>query len=525
MSFKDLPPELIVKISESLSSRDKLRLRLVCKYTERCTSRDFKRRFRKIGFMVTPLSLDVMKGISRRPELAAVVEHIWFNPDLFAHLHHFGSDGDLDRSRLPPLTASQHKAYETAVFAQTLLLNTGILADGLSRDMADFPRLRTLGMRKGPKFRPFGRPSLQKQSGYDPRILGDMAFAMEADHRSLSSTTRLLVYMTAALSRFRNRVERLYIDCSELDEINPTLMKPATLRAAYGNVRNLELNVFGPRAVNHKHGASGSSSKKTAWEQTLEDFGNLPGVQRAGEETFAEPECERLGSPVVEMLSAMPRLESLAFCISPLRYSPSARCMFAVDEAGDPLPWGYKWAAFACIARGVSMTNLTRLKLESINTTAVLLNTFLQSTAPRLQILKLRRIMLLSRDLTNGHKIQPLLPWRLVFSTLAIDYPKLSCIFFDVLSVWKEQSVVFDGSAEAVDDLEWDADEPDREVLQRLDDCVPANVLHTVDASGVEAVQRKLKNITKRHWYRAKSEVSAVAQDDIWYSDTSDEEL
>jgi hypothetical protein len=380
-------------------------------------------------------------------------------------------------------------------------------------------------MRKGTKFRPFGRPSLQEESGYDPRILREMQFAMDSDNRSLSSTTRSLVFITAALSRFRNRVERLYIDCSELDEINPALMKPAMLRAAYGNIRNLELNVFGPRAVNHKHGASGPSRKKGAWEQQLEDISNLAGVQRMGEETFAEPECERLGSPIVEMLSAMPRLESLAFCISPLRYSPSARCMFAVDEVGDPLPWGYKWAAFARIARGVSMTNLTRLKLESIHTTAVLLNTFLQSTAPRLQTLKLRRIMLLSRDLTNGHKTQPLLPWRLVFYTLAIDYPKLSCIFFDVLSVWKDKRVIFDGSTEASDDLKWDADEHDREVMQRQGDCVTTNVLHTVDASGVEGVRRKLKNITKRHWYRAKPEVSDVGQEELWYSDTSDEEL
>jgi hypothetical protein len=257
----------------------------------------------------------------------------------------------------------------------------------------------------------------------------------------------------------------------------------------------------------------------------LEDIADIPEVRRLTEETFAEPECEKLGSKVVEMLKAMPQLESLAFCISPLRYSPSAKCMFAVDEVGDPLPWGYNWAAFARIARGVSLGNLTSLKLESIHTTAVLLNTFLQSAAPRLQNLKLRRIMLLSRDLTNGHRTQPLLPWRLVFSTLAIDYPKLSSIFFEALAVWKDQNVFFDNNAEAFDDTEWDADEHDREVLQKLGACIPAHTSYAVEALGDDAVQRKLRNITKRHWYKVKSETTIIPREDLWYSDTSDEEL
>jgi hypothetical protein len=423
------------------------------------------------------------------------------------------------------MNESQTKAYEVAVIGHTSLLNSDMLASSLAGDLANLPRLRTLGMRKGVAFRPFGRPTLQRDTGHDPRRLGDMRFSADSEFPSLSSTTRFLIYLTSALSQFSNHVERLYIDCSELDEIAPAVMTPAILRGAYSKIRVLELNVFGPRAVRHKHSASGLSDKKNSWAQQLEDIADIPEVRRLTEETFAEPECEKLGSKVVEMLKAMPQLESLAFCISPLRYSPSAKCMFAVDEVGDPLPWGYNWAAFARIARGVSLGNLTSLKLESIHTTAVLLNTFLQSAAPRLQNLKLRRIMLLSRDLTNGHRTQPLLPWRLVFSTLAIDYPRLSSIFFEALAVWKDQNVFFDNNAEAFDDTEWDADEHDREVLQKLGACIPAHTSYAVEALGDEAVQRKLRNITKRHWYKVKSETTIIPREDLWYSDTSDEEL
>jgi hypothetical protein len=413
MAFKDLPPELIVHVSESLSFKDKLRLRLVCKYAERCTFPDFKRRFRKIGFLATPLSLDIMKGISRRPELAQVVEHVWFHPDIFAFNHHFGSGFTPERRHLPPMNESQIEAYETAVFAHAFLLSSDITATALSRDLANLPQLRRVGMRMGPMFRPFGRPSLQSAAGCDPCTMADeLRYAADTDEAQLSASTRLLIRVTEALSLFKNRVERLSFSCIEMDEISPALMIPAMLRAAYSNVRVLDISVLGPRAVRHKHRISESSTKKTSWEQQLEDIGNMPGVQvqRMGEETFSKPECEKLGSKVAELLSAMPGLEYLAFCISPIRYSPSAKCMSAVDEAGDPLPWGYKWAAFARISRGVSLTNLTHLKLESIHTTAVLLNEFLQSSAPRLRTLKLRRIMLLSRDLTNGHRTQPLLP-------------------------------------------------------------------------------------------------------------------
>jgi hypothetical protein len=147
MAFKDLPPELIVHVSESLSFKDKLRLRLVCKYAERCTFPDFKRRFRKIGFLATPLSLDIMKGISRRPELAQVVEHVWFHPDIFAFNHHFGSGFTPERRHLPPMNESQIEAYETAVFAHAFLLSSDITATALSRDLANLPQLRRVGMR------------------------------------------------------------------------------------------------------------------------------------------------------------------------------------------------------------------------------------------------------------------------------------------------------------------------------------------------------------------------------------------
>jgi hypothetical protein len=181
------------------------------------------------------------------------------------------------------------------------------------------------------------------------------------------------------------------------------------------------------------------------------------------------------------------------------------------------------WAAFACIASKVSMTNLTSLKLESIRTTAFSLNMFLSSTALTLQTLKLRHIKLLAPD-DRRHREQPLLPWRSVFFTLASEYANLCYILFDTLRVWEDKFVFFAGSSDEIDEDGWEIDEHDNNVIEKLDGCFPAAVCSILEAKGIQIVRHKLRSITKNHWYRPINELGPTPGKDLWYSDSSGEE-
>jgi hypothetical protein len=86
MALAHLPAELICQVAESLPQHDRLNLRLVCRHVEHATFGLLKSQFREIGFMITTRSLEILRSISMHPELAGVVEHVWFNPDSFTHV-------------------------------------------------------------------------------------------------------------------------------------------------------------------------------------------------------------------------------------------------------------------------------------------------------------------------------------------------------------------------------------------------------------------------------------------------------
>ncbi|KAF1823213.1 uncharacterized protein K489DRAFT_401695 [Dissoconium aciculare CBS 342.82] len=529
MSLEDLPPELISHVSRLLCSGDRLQLRQVCKYLERCTFQDFRRRFRKIGFLITTSSLTILHGIASHPELSKAVEHIWFNPDLFTLSHIFTNDGVPDRSRAEKyggsaLTTSQNEIYGRTVMDHLSLLNKGTLTAQLLRSIESLPRLRTIGMRRGTKFRPLGRLSLQNAVGLDPRLL-DRIRPMLFSKSHLSSTTKLLVWLVRTLSEHTSQLERLYVDCSELDEIAPNFMTVQHLRLACHNIRDLELNAFAPLTIKHNYCPSGFSGEAPYPRSRTHDVQNMrSNMHLLGKETFAIPECARLGYRIVQILGAMPILESLALYVSDIYSAHANYCTSAVDEAGDPLPQGYAWAAFARIAGKVSMTNLTSLKLDSIRTTAFSLNMFLSSTALKLQTLKLRYIKLLSPDNDNGHRKQPLLPWRRVFFALASDYANLCCVLFDGLQVWEDQAVLFAGSSDEIDGDDWDIDERDADIIERLKGCFPATASPVCEAQGLQVVRHRLRSITKNHWYRPTGEWVSPFPTDSWYSDSSGDE-
>ena len=208
------------------------------------------------------------------------------------------------------------------------------------------------------------------------------------------------------------------------------------------------------------------------------------------------------GEGIIQVLSAAPQIEDLGLIMWPNKhFRISTEREMAHDVAGHQLSRGYHWAAFSQVVKVVSFAQVTRSRLGSIRTTAGLLNKFLSSSAPTLQDIRLAYVKL-ALGLENTNREQPQAPWRIVFSTLAKGFPRLSDIHFRCIDVELPCCYVTSDTDSANDDeCGWDDDLSHQDFFKAQLCSKPIFPSFVLEAQGLAEVHRRLRVITKKHWF------------------------
>lgn len=232
----DLPVELVALIFTYLDDEDVFAGRLSNKSLERASFSHFGQRFfRKKGFMVTSIALDCLNSISGHIKLRNYVQHIWFNPDCFtfarpecaphdedSDMHDANElttpadrDAEADVSNFDKLS-NQYEAYRQVTRDHAQLLYTNRLETSLIAVFARLPSLMTVGMRRSEEYNPYGWSTLRDAVGEDPRVLGPIPSGPAYE---LSGSTHLFIAIVKAVASTAVRLERLYTDAIEIDNI------------------------------------------------------------------------------------------------------------------------------------------------------------------------------------------------------------------------------------------------------------------------------------------------------------------
>lgn len=524
MAFTDLPNELICRIYGCLKQEDAFAFRFVCKKLERATFRPFSRRhFRKKGFMITSFSLGTLRRIADHKALAECVQHVWFNPDCFTFVEvtcggrDSDTEGEEGYSNQRLLSSQQLKAYRHALSDHRMLIETEELRDQLHEIFAQLPNLRTIGMRRSEDYAPYGWSILRDLTGLDPRVLGiiprDTLFA-------LAAPTKLFVAIIDALPETGARVQRLYTDAIELDNVNPVHLSQDILDSACQHLLYLEVNVYESRMP-----ATYDRSETRSWAN----------------QSFIPLQSTSESRGLVRLAAAVPQLRELGLQIFPDRHQSH----LIPPRQFEPSSWqdGYPYHAFRNLAEGAHLRNLSRVKLEKFTTTADLIWAFLEPSAHGLISLKLRDIRLLTSE------TQPR-PWQVFFTALSTDCKQLAYILFyhlmydlgsisfvaeedetqPLLSATVHHSQGPVGSPSLPENVDSDESDEDEQLDQDLPLFHGGHRTHfaqydhlTVEARGLDVVQLRIVELGERHWYR-RALRSYAMDEDLWHTDTSDED-
>lgn len=230
-AITDLPEELLAVIATRLQNGDLMSLRLTCRPIEKASFDHFARRFfRKMGFMITTESLQVLGAISRHNGLKAYVQHIWFNPDCFTFVMNSGQL--ISKSSMA--IAHYHDDHRD-------LLNSSTLPRLMEESIRALPSLKTIGMRRGGGYKPWGWWKAQLAAGQDPRMLGS---AVKKYPHMFLEPSLLFVAIVKALASCETAIRRLYTD-SVLEPVVTQHVSVATLHAACASIYYLEINLLG----------------------------------------------------------------------------------------------------------------------------------------------------------------------------------------------------------------------------------------------------------------------------------------
>lgn len=406
----------------------------------------------------------------------------------------------------------QFAAFESCLQDHSNLLFNSTLIQDLSLALQRFHKLRVLGMRRGLQHRPLGVAMLENAVGLDPCVVGAWLNQREID-RFLYDPNCLFAHLLLAMSEQTPRLERLYTDGVQVDRLAMAKLLSAPARSILCRLRVLELNTFEPRMVTTDRNKYGE----------IYDAHSIPGLpescapfERSVVVIPIANELCGLSEGTISVLKAAPQIEDLTLTMWPnKRFSLQKGRPVAYDENGNRIILDYHWAAFGQVVQAVSLTNLTRLSLGSIKTTAGLLDIFLSSSAPTLRDLRLAYVELFQvlRDDYSG--AEPLLvPWRLVFSTLARDFQSLSYVHFRWLHVYSPCCwVTFDTDPANDDERGWDDNQSDENLFSTQRKSEPLSPSYLLEVQGLTEVQHQLRVNTKKHWY-SKPERHEIEQDE-----------
>lgn len=420
----DLPSELIASVFQCLENdEDIFAGRQAHRQLERASFSFFaKRFFRKKGYMITTPSIRVLQSVAAHEELRPYVQHVWFNPDCFTFgALDFKPDEEIDRTavdgnnreegRQSPFTEEEQKRYEAYSACiddyQRLIYSEEELAHELTTAFSTLPNLKAVGMRRSDQHSPWGWSRIRDAVGRDPRDLGDIP---ENPSFRLSGPTQLYIALMKSLGTSGARIQRLYTDAIEIDDIPPRTLSKETVHAACASVLYLEINAT---------------------------KGNL--ITLPIPSTIITPRPSQTTSGLAQLLSATKNLRELGLMVFPDR----KQSHLIAPEPQRPSSWrsSYPYRTFSHLTSTVQLSNLRRVKLEKLTLSPGILLAFLRPSAHLLTSLKLRDIRLLPDEEDDGHhhhhqQQQPSTtqPWRPIFSFLSTSAPNLSYILLYHLS-------------------------------------------------------------------------------------------
>lgn len=501
-----LPPELLANVFVHLEDASFFSGRLANRQLEQASFTLFGRRFfRKKGYMITSPSLDVLRSVSSHEKLRLYVQHVWFNPDCYTYgssatmnlvkdtrgpgtmpeIHPFSnypaeSKGEYIRSRF----MLENKALLTA---KALFTGDRHLFDVLKSTFAALPNLKTVGMRRSDQHNPWGWSRLRDAVGQDPRELGDTSNVSTG----IPGPVVLYLNLMHALSASGSRIQRLYTDAVQVDDIPLWALPPTVMREACSSLLYLEINV----------------SKGDYWKYEFpEDHSD-----------------DSNGVGLVRLLSACPYLRELGLMIFPDRYESH----FIPPEGG----WhqSYMFSVLTHLTENIQLCNLRRIKLEKFIALPSTLIALLQPSAPHLTSIKLRDIRLLE----EGDEDKP---WRPIFAFLATSCNRLSYLLLYHL-------YHASGGIRFVQNLPPHPPRPDEDpdVVSSTDYftdyeniAVEVGMPHSdPDTEGPErrasilrareTVSDRVRSLVNGHWY-GKNLFSYEMDEMLWHTDTSDEE-
>lgn len=445
--------------------------------------------------MLTTPSLDVLQRVAESPKLRKYVQHVWFNPDCYTNLvpacapeadiecddaENESEDERIEITQREDLLSEEDmrrwRVYQEVMRDRANLLSGDAMAlqHRLETILDQLSNVKILGMRRSEDHRPWGWSKLKNVIGEDPRVIGPI---YSQPNTSLSDSTKLFVAFMSAVSTTETRLQRLYTDAVEVDNIPIQWLRESTLRKALQSILYLEINV------------------SKAWVPMI----SSPNYRVLREEN-------KYGDGLLKVFqAAAPSLLELGLQIFP--ELPRNQ-----GSSGGP-PYGleywrqrsYQYLTFAKVVENVRFERLERLKLEKIVTTPALLEGFLSASKDSLTSLKMRDIRLIS-----GEDVQR--PWDHVFAFLQTSVPKLSYVLFHRL-LYTHGGIAF-------------VEKPDVRAPQATDSRGGSfrEYEHiTLEATCRESVVTKLEEVKERHWYCGHV-YSYAMDDDVWHTDTSMED-
>lgn len=526
----DLPTEIITSILQYLDDRDIFAVRESNAHIERASFSFFaKRFFRKKGYLITSESLDVLKSVAAHDELRNYVQHVWFNPDCFtfATPEYVGDpeddgddradDNDLPNTIVPEpapdlsdVNLERYKGYRDCLIDHHSILYTDRLEIEMTTALRTLPNLKAIGMRRSEDHSPWGWRQLRDATGHDPRDLGPIP---TGPMRNLSGPTHLFVALIRALATSEVKLQRLYTDAVEIDNILPRTLPDDALAKACNSILYIELN-----------------ATKGWLAQT-----RIPAT-RAKHRSLDNPAL--YGEGLTRLLNATPHLREVGLQIFPDR--KQSHLIPPLPRQPESWRQSYQYLTLQHLASHASFDHLRRVKLEKFTTCSSHLITILAPSAPNLSSLKLRDIRLLPNSGKPSpnpqHQGEQDRPWQPFFAFLSschnltylllnhLTHPTGSIRFVADLpplpppdpSVPRLSTVANAGDFTDYDNITVEAGRPNWESGKGL--------LRQVELKEArEEVQRRLRGLAEGHWY-GRNIFSYAMDEGIWHTDTSDEE-
>ncbi|KAK3053864.1 hypothetical protein LTR09_005144 [Extremus antarcticus] len=354
-------------------------------------------------------------------------------------------------------------------------------------------------MRRSEDHQPWGWKRLKDATGQDPRIVGPYRTGAQD---GLSDPTLLFVAMVNAAAEANLELERLYTDAIEIDNIPLQLLPQQQLDIACRELLYLEVNIH-----------------KGWFERGLaEDF--ITSARKAD-----------YGEGLLRLLKASPKLRELGlqvfaevmrgFMLPPSTVNPEEVYDGVPSRTVDQFSWlqAYPHLTLKKLAGKVEMTTLRRVKLEKMTTTPATLEAFLRPSQASLTSIKLRDFRLLSSKESSR-------PWQSIFSFFRGSCPNLSYILLNRL-MYELGTICFvehPPKPAPYRTYQDPNDYPNPAHFAATDDGFFTKYDHiALEARGRAEVEMKLEQIVDKHWYQQPF-YSYEMDEDIWHTDTSDEE-